>query len=194
MTPTDYPDLTDKELLARLSHDDREAFAQIFHRWWDNLYQLAFYATGDEHISMDIVQDVFTWLWEKRAQYQIDIPGPYLRAAVKFKVSNHFRAGRVHAGFLDHAAATHTTSINTAEEELELRQLQMIINKVVEALPSRCREVYRLSRDSGLSNKEIAAHLDITVKTVENQMTIALDRIRTAMASSCILLALFSQS
>ena len=66
----------------------------------------------------------------------------------------------------------------SADQFIELQELTHILNETVESLPQRCKQIYCLSRQEGLSHKEIAVQLGISVKTVENQLTIALHKIK----------------
>jgi RNA polymerase sigma-70 factor (ECF subfamily) len=74
------------------------------------------------------------------------------------------------------------TFVNPEDNLIDSRQLEVIIDTVVANLPPRCREVYNLHRNDDLSNKEIASRMNISVKTVENQMTIALKRLKEQLA------------
>jgi RNA polymerase sigma-70 factor (ECF subfamily) len=74
-----------------------------------------------------------------------------------------------------------STSANPADQFLTFHELELQIQDIVKGLPEKCRLVYQLSREQGLSNKEIAGKLGISDKTVENQLTKALARIRSGL-------------
>ena len=173
---------TDQELLQRLATGDRIAFDSIYTRHWHALYQSAYGIFRDTEVCMDIVQDVFVWLWEKRAQVHIETSlAAYLRAAVRFKTANYIRSGKVRRDFFEEALRLAATAAPAPADEIEIRELKNIILHVTESLPDKCREIFYLSRNERLSNQQIADRLGISVKTVEGQMTIALRRIRTAV-------------
>ncbi|HSC36772.1 MAG TPA: hypothetical protein VLD19_02835, partial [Chitinophagaceae bacterium] len=78
-----FTDTTDQELLQRLAQGDRHAFDLIYTRHWYPLFQSAFHIFREEQACMDIVQDVFVWLWEKRAEVKVHTSLPaYLKTAV----------------------------------------------------------------------------------------------------------------
>jgi RNA polymerase sigma-70 factor (ECF subfamily) len=70
---------------------------------------------------------------------------------------------------------------NAADRSLLFHELELQIQELVQRLPEKCRLIYHLSREEGLNNKEIAYHLEIAEKTVENQLTKALSRIRDGL-------------
>ena len=173
---------TDQELLQCLAKGDRTAFDAIYTRHWHAMYQSVYGIFRDEAACMDIVQDVFVWLWEKRAEVHIQTSlSAYLRAAVKFKAANYIRSGKVRQGFFEDALRLATLSVVTPPADIELRELKNVIRQATESLPEKCRQIFQLSRNEHLSNQEIADRLGISIKTVEGQMTIALRRIRVAV-------------
>lgn len=185
-------DTTDQELISLISRGDEDAFNILYNRHWAELYKFAFFILRDKDACKDIIQDVFVWAWEHKQNLAIQSPKSYLRAAVKFKIANYIRSGNIRESFFEEAAKfEYSASIPGAEEFAELRELHHIIQQVVVNLPSKCREIFRLSREGNLSNREIAEQLGLSVKTVENQITIALHRIRTNVEPHIISLLLF---
>ncbi|PUZ25752.1 RNA polymerase sigma-70 factor [Chitinophaga parva] len=165
-----------------LKHGDAQAFDLLYARHWSSMYQAAFYLLRDADAAMDIVQDIFTWLWEKRRQLDIQAVPAYLRSAVKFKVANFIRSGKIREDFYTGLSTLPPPSAPGPQDLLELHDLQVVIQQVISSLPEKCREIFLLSRDGQLSNQQIADLLHISLKTVEAQKTIALRRIRTALA------------
>ena len=178
---TAYSAYSDSQLISLLTQDDQNAFDALYTRHWASLYQSAFYLLRDRQACSDIVQDIFTWLWEHRQQLQIQTVTSYLKAAVKFKVANYIRSGRIRSNFFEDLAHVPVTGIDSAGDLAEINELQGIIRQAVNRLPGKCREIFRLSREEHLSNQQIADRLAISIKTVEAQMTIALKRIRMAV-------------
>lgn len=171
--------LTDIELINLLKKGNSNAFSEIYNRHWEGLYKSAFSLLHDTNASMDIVQDIFIWLWQKRHALEIHSLTSYLKAAVRFKVANHIRSGNIRDSFFDELAGVHSPNVTlTTEDIIEVKELKTIIRQAIDELPEKCREIFLLSRVENLNNQQIAKQLGISVKTVENQMTIALRRVR----------------
>lgn len=168
----------DAILLERISRDDRKAFSCLFRKHWKELYHSAFYVTRNQALSMDVVQEVFVWLWENRKQWTITNVRLYLKSAVKYKVANAIRKEKLQTSMVEGWKERNKDRQTHVSSELELEELKKVILDFTGKLPPRCREIFRLSRFEHLTNKEIAERLDISEKTVENQITIALRRLR----------------
>jgi RNA polymerase sigma-70 factor (family 1) len=177
-----YSSYTDPELLLLLSQDDQDAFDILYLRHWPDLYKSAFFILRDKDACKDVVQDIFVWLWEHRQGLAIHSLKSYLKAAVKFKVANYIRSGNIRESFFDELAKFIPPALSPSSEEFaEIKELNAIIQQAIFNLPEKCREIFKLSRDEHLSNQEIADSLHISIKTVENQTTIALRRKRNAI-------------
>ncbi|MDE1192336.1 MAG: RNA polymerase sigma-70 factor [Arachidicoccus sp.] len=186
-----YAILSDAELLSLLKEDDALAFEAIYSKYWRTLYLSSFSVLRDEDACSDIIQELFIWLWTYKATVKIDNLKAYLSAAVKFKVANYIKANKTHDRlYIYYAASSSEKYANSVEDEMELRELKIMVEQAVKRLPAKCRKIYHLSRNEGFSNKQISAQLNLSVKTVENQLTIALRRIRNALKSFFILLSI----
>lgn len=174
----DYTKHTDQELTDLLKQGDREAFNEIYHRYVQYLYQYAFNILRDEDECTDAVQDIFVWLWENSAKINVSVLKGYLMAAVKYKLARLIQGSKRRSEIL---------SLNSSQEEafiddsLEVKELKLAIQEFVLGLPERSRKIFEMSRNEYLSNKEIAARLNISEKTVENQMTIVLKKLRLGL-------------
>src|SRR5690606_956547 len=97
----DYTAISDKELLIMLSDSDIEAFDEIYRRYWSNMYNSTYNILRDKDSCMDIVQELFIWVWEHRSHLDVTSLKSYLLVAVKFKVANYIRRGKVRQTFFD---------------------------------------------------------------------------------------------
>jgi len=185
-----YLDFSDKELVQFLAiEEDQGAFEELYERHWFQMYQSAFYLLRETDAAKDIVQDVFIWIWENRKALNIDNVKAYLKSAVRFKVANYIRSGNIREGFFNELANVVPKELSpSGEEAAHFKELQRVIQEAIAQLPEKCREVYLLSRDEGLNNRQIAERLGISIKTVEAQMTIALKRLRSRIGVHVVLL------
>lgn len=172
--------LNDSVLLDRLAAGDEYALNEIYMLYWQDLFMCAYNVLKDKAACEDIIQDLFLQLWQKRTTIQITTSlRAYLYTAVRYTVFRQIRTGKVRSALFDEAAdrmAANTTEFIMAEKDIS-RQ----VARVVAGLPDKCREVYKLSREEQLTHKEIASRLNISTKTVENQLTIALKRVRATL-------------
>lgn len=149
-----------------------------FESYYRKLYMpLGMYAlrmSGDVDESEDIVQECFATVWQ-RMEAGCDIGNfkSYMYRAVRNGVLMRAR-GRVEIVALDNIGEVAPEDIDTSERDAALW-------RAVDALPERCREIFLMSKRDGLSNAAIASELDLSVKTVENQMTKALRALRAAL-------------
>ncbi|SDF80001.1 RNA polymerase sigma-70 factor, ECF subfamily [Mucilaginibacter pineti] len=176
-----YSDLSDQELIDLLNKDDEAAYEEIYNRYWPILYQSAYNILRDKSGCMDVLQEVFVWLWEHREHLQIINPKGYLLSAVKYKVANYIRKGKVRRALFTELEVTDLNELPFYDDSLEVRELKQIIAQFTSELPDKARQVFYLSRTEHLSNKEIAERLGISEKTVENQMTTNLKKLRLKM-------------
>lgn len=179
--------MNDSVLLDRLAAGDEHALNEIYMLYWQDLFVCAYNVLKDKAACEDIVQDLFLQLWQKRATLQITTSlRAYLYTAVRYNVFRLIRTGKVRNVLFDEAAermAANTTEFIMAEKDITKQ-----VARVVAGLPDKCREVYKLSREEQLSHKEIASRLNISTKTVENQLTIALKRVRASLNTIAVVI------
>ena len=174
---SDYSKLDDERLLTLMKEGNESAFTEIYNRYWEDLYRFAYHLVKDRDSSMDVLQDVFIWIWNHRLEIDVTSLKSYLYSAVKYKIANYIRDGKTRIN-LHNRLTDHTASSSFVDSSMELAELKAVIEQFTDRLPGRCKEVFTLSRSFYLNNKEIAAELNISEKTVENQLTIALRRLR----------------
>lgn len=181
----EYKVFSDQELVELIRGDNHEAFEALYDRHWSKLYQSAFNVCREREACMDICQEIFIWFWEHRTSviFTSSVQG-YLLAAVKYKMISYIRKGKVKENFV--VISKNLTDSYTIEESIEVKELQSIIGQFINALPEKCGEIFKMSRNEHLSNKEIASKLGISEKTVENQITIALRKLKGSLGQfSC---------
>jgi RNA polymerase sigma-70 factor (family 1) len=174
-----YYSYGDVMLLQLLAKDDYDAFTEIYNRYWEKLLFVAGTKCRNLAAAEEIVQDIFTELWNRRQQLNITntLEG-YLAASVKYRVIN-FQAKLKRA--LDYQAFASTSLTpyeNTTEQQLNFNELKRRVEQLVSKLPDKCRITYQLSKEDGLSQKEIASRLGISEKGVEANLSRAMKSLR----------------
>lgn len=182
----DYQFLSDIELYELIRQDDQSAFACLYKRYSSDLYYSAYNLLRDKYVCEDILQDLFSHLWNKRTSLEIRSFRSYLYTATRNRVLMAIRAGRAH---LDLSVAEELADRYGTDSKLLENEANQFLNNGISILPEKCREIFYLSRKEQLTNKEIAERLNISSKTVENQITIALRRLRSVLGDFLFLAA-----
>jgi RNA polymerase sigma-70 factor (family 1) len=164
--------LPDSQLIDQLRSGDQNAFTAIYDRHCAALYRTALRILQDHELAKDVVQEAFISLFEKANENTIRNLQAYLYQVVKYQCFMQLRSGKISDKHLSQINTIITS--NEVEEELHAKELQLVLDESIAALPEKCREVFYLSRFESLSNKKIAERLNISHKTVENQITKAL--------------------
>lgn len=173
---------SDAHLVAALRKGDPEAFRTLFDRYHTHLYRFLIRTGVQESIAEDVLQDVFLGVWSGRARLDPHRSiRAYLYRACRNRAANHFR-GR--AKFADIPLADPVSELPLQDEQMDHVLLQSRLAEAVSLLPERRRAVFELCFVHGLAYKEAAHALDISPKTVENQMGYALKSIREYLSDN----------
>lgn len=170
--------------------DHLNAFQELFRTHYVALCVRAFGYVHDHKIAEDIVQDVFLSLWERRHQLDFDRSLlPLLTVSVKNRSIDLLRRSKKRSRSDSPAADELDEYIRALiaddiSADLELGQLRDEIHKGISELPEQSRRIFLLSRESGLKNREIAAQLNISIKTVEKHIAIVLAKLRLRLLRS----------
>lgn len=166
--------------LQRMIEGNESAFKYFFDTYYEDLCNFVNGYVRDESLSEDVVQSIFIYLWEKRDSLPSNCSiKSFLYTASKNKSLNLLRniknRSRIEGVIFAHS---NLFSDDKADMFLELEELKILIFNAIDGLPTQCKTIYQLSRNEGLTNKKISERLGITLKTVENQMTIAIRKIK----------------
>lgn len=168
---------SDLQLFNKILGDDENAFSELFHRYYSALCGFVFRYLDDEAVTEELVQEVFVRMWEKRKQLSIQTSvKSYLYRAVKNELINRQNHEKVELKY--RRTLQQDENEIRAEQVLPEVDLMRKIEASIEALPPKRKEIFKLSREKGLSYREIAEQLGISVKTVEAQMGQALKQLR----------------
>ncbi|PSL46201.1 RNA polymerase sigma-70 factor (ECF subfamily) [Chitinophaga niastensis] len=176
--------LPDTALLERMQLlDDKAAFDELYHRYWEKLYIAAYARLQNDADAKDCLQEVFVSLWHKRKEIvirqQLDA---YLFISLKYRVLNHLRNNNNYQKHLDIFGAIPAGLLPSADDHLFLSEIQGIIAATIADMPEKMREIYLLSRRDGLSVQETADKLGISAQTVKNQLSNALKRLKDRLS------------
>jgi RNA polymerase sigma-70 factor (ECF subfamily) len=169
----------DKELLSRVAAGNVESFSRLFYDWKDKLYSFALKFMDSPEEAEDLVQDIFTKLWTSRERLSsVHHLGAYLYKMVRNQAISGLRR-KVLENQVRHILRRDLPESGLPVDETVIyKQVREKIHEIVNDLPQQQRMVYKLGRDEGLRQEEIAGRLNIAVSTVENHMRLALIHIR----------------
>jgi RNA polymerase sigma-70 factor (ECF subfamily) len=153
-------------------------FEGLFKTHHKRLCNLAYTVVRDKDSAKDIVQDVFFKLWKNRekVQWSDSIEG-YLVRATSHTALNHLRDNK-RSVRLDQLELINLLASTADGTEIGYTEFELNVRRAIDRLPPKCKAIYRLSRDEEMKYTQIADALEISIKTVENQMSIALQKLR----------------
>ena len=165
----------DDVLLNLLKEDNKEAFNVIYARYWERLYCYLVKAIKDTAEAEDILQEVFVSLWKRRNSLDsIASLSTYLFSCVRYGGFRHIRNEIKKNNFRASWRLLFNEEDDLFERQLAANELTTLLNREVDKLPVKMRQVFILSRKEELSYKEIAHKLNISDKTVKKQINNAL--------------------
>jgi len=170
-------DHNDQRLLEDLRNGSKDAFEQIFKRYWHRLYVIAKSKVSHDEAE-EIIQSIFSSLWEKRASLAITQLSFYLQTAVRNSIINLIRSRVTQQKYWDYYKTFIPGQQAITENEVEFDDLNEAVEEAVNHLPEKSKKVFRLSRFEGRSNAEIAKLLHVSEKAIEYHLTKSLRDLR----------------
>ena len=168
--------------IVQLKKGDGKAFLELYHLYHKQVYYFSFCYLKSKEDAEELVQDVFVKIWEKRGELNEKLSFTNLLYTIaKNKILDIFRKRLHQEKYLKNLTYSADGSENTTDNDIAYSDLRNFSNKIIEQLPPRQKLIFEMSRHKGMSQKEIAEKLNISVKTVENQMGQALKFIRKAL-------------
>ena len=169
-------------LVSLLKTGNERAFTELYDRYWKKLFVVAVNKIRDLYIAEELVQDVFSDLWVRKDT--IELTGElhsYLAVAMKYRVINYQSKQKRARDYVSYATVHNPQSDNSTQETLRFEELKNQLAALVVQLPKRCQLTYRLSREQGLTQKQIAQQLDISQKAVERNLTRAMQSLKEGL-------------
>ncbi len=175
------PDLL---LFEEVKKGNEKAFKEIFHKYYNDLARFCFSMVRDTTIAEELTQEIFIYIWEKKDKIDISTSfKSYLYSAIKNKSINYIKYELPKQRALVDLSDTLLSPNTPLHDKGETKRLKKKINLAIDQLPEKCKQIFLLSRFGGLIYTEIAEELNISAKTVENQMSIALKKLRESLAA-----------
>lgn len=171
--------LSDKELLVILQEDGRDAFEEIYRRYWSLMYMHALKMLKDEDDTRDALQDVFTSLWLNRETIDLNsnLAG-YLYTCTRNKVLDIIAKQRIRVNYLDSLVSFIEINSNRIIDTITEKELSQALDNEIKQLPDKMRQIFEMRLYKHQTYKEIATELSLSEKTVKKQISNAIKIIR----------------
>jgi len=175
--------ITDKELVILLREGNTEAYTEIYNRYFQLMFIFAYKKLRDEELVKDLVQDLFTKVWTKRDT--ITTEGnliQYLYISLRSRIFDYFSHQKVQSKYVDFLANFAQTNSENTDHGIREKQLAPYIEKEIANLPKKMREVFELSRNEYLSNREIARKLGTTESNISHHIKSAVKILKAKLS------------
>ncbi len=175
--------VSETEWVLALKEGNLQAFNELFERYGKRLYYFSIGYLKSPEIAEEIVQEVFLKIWDNRIELSVyKSLESYLFTITKNGILNTIRKSKSEQAYLDYVKSNPQKNV-LLDEELDFNELENAYREAIKQLSPRRKEIYLLSKEQFFSYAEIAGKMNISVKTVENQMTAALSEIRRNLRS-----------
>ncbi|KKB53011.1 RNA polymerase sigma-70 factor [Parabacteroides sp. HGS0025] len=163
---------TDIELVNLLTQDNEAAFSELYIRNKDKLYYFCLNLLKSKEDANDIVQEIFTRIWESRNFINPDLSfSSFLYTIARNRILNYFRSVDIDLKVKSILAQRDPVEEDIIESNLIYTEYQKILKGAIEALPPQRKKIFNMSREDNMTHKEIAAQLGISVNTVQEHIS-----------------------
>lgn len=171
--------LTDSDIWSRIKSGDEKVFGEVFNAWAGDLVRYAATIVKNADDAEDIVQQLFVNIWNKKETMDVNTSlKSYLYRAVYNSSLNRIRQVAVKESYVTYAGQVSDPYAPDAAQHVAMKEVSSEIEKAISELPEQCRLIFKMSRYDQLKYQQIADQLELSVKTVENQMGKALKHMR----------------
>lgn len=182
---------TDQELLTQIRNDNEEAFAELYNRYATQVRAMAFSKVNEVEATQEIVQDIFSSMWERRYSLHIAAVPNYLSVAVKYRAINHIKNQLAFRKY----STLYKTFVKVSEEKtletVQFNNLSEAIEEGVQKLPEKTQLVFRLNRMEGKSISEIAVKLNLSEKAIKYHISRSIKELRFYLKEFLISISVF---
>lgn len=176
------PTTQEKLLIKNLKNGDAASFERLFDYYYPKLVNFANKFLHDTSESENITQEVFILVWEKRNDLNLELSfSSFLFKISKNRIINVLRKKVNEQKYMEYLVHSGEDKLNTVLQQMNYNELMNEIHKVINQLPERRRKIFNLSRQDGLSYKQIAKKLEISENTVDTQIRNVLDELRSRL-------------
>ena len=175
----------DKALFLAVSNGDETAFRELFESYTPRLKAFFIKLTRNDQLARELVQEVFLNIWLYRSSLaEVEKPSSYIYRIASNTALAHFRKEDIQRQLVSALAGANQAAEPATLETLQVKELKEKLQVAIARLPLQQQQVFRLSREEGLSRSQIAARLGLAEKTVRNHLTLSLRSIQQFLADN----------
>jgi RNA polymerase sigma-70 factor (family 1) len=183
---SDLNKMDDNALLLLLGNGHKAAFDALYTRYWKKVFNSAYKRVKDEEIAKDVAQDVFIQLWTRQSKLPIINVGAYLEVAARNSVFKQMEKASKYSSLSEIIIEPESNSGHADTMMLHAEFLKAFQELLI-SLPPQQQLIFKLKFNEGLSSQQIAEKLELSIKTVRNQMGRALHTLRKSFFLFCVL-------
>ncbi len=185
-------DITDTDLVRRIKYGEKNAYQKLFERYAPKIYQFSLSYLKNEADAEELVQDVFLKIWEKREilDSSQNIKAYIFKIAVN-TIYDFIRRKNIESAFNDFAQVNFNKSSNDTWDTVIFEEMKTTLNDIIAKMPEQRKRIFRLSKTKGLTNDEIAQKLNLSKRTVENQLYRAIIFLKEHLKNESVFAILF---
>ena len=182
----------DKQIVEQLRGGSKEAFRILFDAVGPKIHAFAFSYLKNEADAEELLQEVFLKLWEIRATLDSskNIKSFLFKICINL-IYDFIRRKNVEQAYLDYSGTNNSSSVNSTWDEVVYSDMLNNLQQLVVSMPEQRQRIFRMSKEEGLSNEEIASQLDLSRRTVENQLYRAVSFLKEKLGTGSIPALLF---
>lgn len=175
----------DTTIIKRLSEGDQSAYRVVFEHYYPRIWEFVRRIVKSESLAEDITQDIFVKIWERREIFGVEVHSfsKYIYIMSRNAALNALRHNNRTTPLADDSTIKEKQSSSSFEESYYAQEKELIIRLTVCRMPEQRRRIFEMSRYMGMDNQTIATTLNISKKTVENHLTLALKTLRSVLTS-----------
>lgn len=171
-----------RSLVELMADDDHKAFREFFDQLYSKYFRFAYYFLPSSALCEELVSDVFMKIWNNRKNLpKIEQLEVYFLQSVKNQALTYIKRQIQNKEYLPEISIMPAVTVSHPENLMIAQELADKLEEAIKSLPPKCETIFRLVRENGLSYKEAATILEISPRTVDNQMLIAMKRIKAVI-------------
>jgi RNA polymerase sigma-70 factor (family 1) len=191
MSNLNHREFTEEELIRGLRDGSQVAFEAIYKQYWHRLYITAYSKVESHAEAEEIVQNIFSTLWEKRQALLITNLGGYLQISVRNRIINHIRGRITQRKYWEYYKNYIPTDRESTADTVMYDDLAEAVEVAVNRLPEKSRQVFRLNRFEGKSIREIANLMKLSEKAIEYHLTKSIKELKVHLKDFILVLVIY---